>query len=328
MRTRRGAILILTIGVCAMLAALALGFIARTRIDALEMSQVMRQAQARVMLSAACAYVLETARIGWDDPTDNGTPGNIQEAFGWVDVRSGLIGPRDPSGNALYSNTKVLKRRLTDSAASIPSWPAIGAVCLAPMMVYERPSFAIDRNVTPNPIVNDPNATDFGLPLLKNEEPRAQFSPDLAASATVAQRWTDWKTGNRIIPGDPSSPLRLRTSGDQQAWFRLRRDGPATFVVTAGCGGTLGFRDWDEVEVRGATARFANDQAFFDQLLEDEIRMWYRIEWSPAIRSTGAGYDAVNGISSSIGMQRWATMINQAGTISFIQRLRSPPVEW
>ncbi len=36
MRTRRGVILILTIGVCAMLAALALGFIARMRDRAVE----------------------------------------------------------------------------------------------------------------------------------------------------------------------------------------------------------------------------------------------------------------------------------------------------
>jgi len=281
------------------------------------------------MLSAACAYVLESGRIGWDDPSDNGTPDSIQEAFGWVDVRSGLVGPRDRAGGALYSDTKVLKRRVTDAAATLPNWPAIGGVCLAPMMVYERPPFAIDRNITPNPIVNIPAQTDFGLPLLKNEEPRAQFSPDLSAAATVAQRWTDWKTGSRVIPGDANSPLRLRTSGDQQAWFRLKRDSPATFVATVGCGGTLGYRDWDEVEVRGATARFANDQAFFEQLLDDEIRMWYRLEWSPAIRSTGPNYGgAHNGIGTNLGMQRWATTINQAGTIAFIQRLRSPPVEW
>lgn len=325
---RRGAILILTVGVCAMIAALALGFIMRTRADALEMSLVLRQAQARLMLSAACAYVLESGRIGWDDPADNTAAGGVQEASGWVDVRSGLPGPRDPAGAPLFSDAKVLKRRITDAAPSRPRWPAIGGTCICPMMVAERPPFAIDGNTSPNPIVNDPAHPEFGLPLLRNPEPMPQFSPDLPGGATVAQRWDDWSAGSRVIPGDRSSALRLRAGGDQQAWFRLHRDSPATFIATVGCGGTLGYRDWDEVEVLGAAGRFANDRAFFEQLRDDEIRMWYRLEWSAAVRSTGAGYATGNALSTDQGMQRWARAINQAGTISLVQRLRTPPETW
>ncbi|HYE04983.1 MAG TPA: hypothetical protein VEL07_05600 [Planctomycetota bacterium] len=90
---RPGAVLIVVAGICGLMAALSIAFLARMRTDASEMAVVVRDAQAKLMLSAACAYVLEAGRIGWDDSPLH------RECFGWIDVRDGRVGPKfDASG--------------------------------------------------------------------------------------------------------------------------------------------------------------------------------------------------------------------------------------
>ncbi len=339
---RRGVVLILAVGLSAMLAGLALAFIARTRIDANEMSGVLRLTQARMMLSAACAYVLEAGRLGYDRSDtftrlDNSVrspwssvypatpdPTNAlyhEEAFGWVDVRDGQIGPKtldydnDGSPDPLFNDAKVLPRRRSGPAV-YPAWPAIGSICRAPMAVLTRPPFALVPATTPNPINQDTTAWDFGVPLLRNADGAPSLSPELPASATLADRWQDW------MHGDPT----IRVGGAQGAWFRLYRDSPATFIVTVGCGGTLGYRDWDEVEAANADARFGYDALLFRQLIEEEVRLWYRIEWSPAIAANGPPYGGW--LRPGTARPKWSSTINQAGTISLIQRLRMQPREW
>ena len=63
---RQGTILILVAGICALMAALALVFLTRMRSDMNESNLVLQHAQAKIMLAAACNYVQETSRIGWD----------------------------------------------------------------------------------------------------------------------------------------------------------------------------------------------------------------------------------------------------------------------
>ena len=344
MNHRRGAILIISIGLCAMMAALALGFIARTRVNAAEMNGLVRVTQARLMLSAACAYVLESGRIGWDlsdtfvDAQDNVRASwsarypsvadatnavHHEEAFGWVDVRNGQVGPLtldydgDGAFDRRYDDTLRFADRLGGPLVR-PAWPAIGGICRAPMTVLERPPFAVDPSVTPNRINPDPAAWDFGLPLLRNPDGQPMLSSALSGSATQAQRWDDW------MKGDPA----IRPTGDRNAWFRLLRDTPATFIATVACGGTRGYRSWDEVEAEGASSQFGNSRQIFEAQADNEIRLWYRIEWNPAIAGPQPVYNPVSTPSSYNGWSRWATYVNQAGTISMIQRLPQMPVRW
>ncbi len=80
---RRGALLVIVTGLAAVIAALCFSLLVRARSDSEAMAVVMREAQARIMLGAACAYVLEAGRIGWG-----------RECYGWRDVRDGMTGPK------------------------------------------------------------------------------------------------------------------------------------------------------------------------------------------------------------------------------------------
>jgi hypothetical protein len=46
-------------------------------------------------------------------------------------------------------------------------------------------------------------------------------------------------------------------------------------------GGTRGYRNWSEVQARGAGGTFNNDSNFFDYLRQSEFRAWYLVEWAP-----------------------------------------------
>jgi hypothetical protein len=152
---------------------------------------------------------------------------------------------------------------------------------------------------------------------------------------------------------DRDAKPRVETYG--RAWFRVHRDGPATFVLTVGAGATNGWRDYDEVEAAGATATalFNDDRALFNALLTQETRMWYRVEWSPTVEAPDGHnvapnpvYDAwekdnlyplypINNSDSlvisgdtrdALGSQ--SHPCNHGGTIRWVQRLRYPPAVW
>ncbi|MBA3848173.1 MAG: hypothetical protein H0X45_16200, partial [Planctomycetes bacterium] len=130
---RGGAVLIIVAGLCGLMAALSIAFLARMRTDATEMGVVVRDAQAKLMLSAACAYVLEAGRIGWDD-----SPAH-RECFGWIDVRDGTTGPKfDASG--------------TDDDRFF----RVGSHARFPMGVLRRPPYAVQLTVAYNPIQTMP----------------------------------------------------------------------------------------------------------------------------------------------------------------------------
>src|SRR3954470_10759111 len=125
-----GAILILVSGIVAMLAALALAFLVRMRSDAEEGQTVLQFAQCRLMLHAGMQFIQESSRLGYATDADRSI-----EAWGWIDVRDGKIGPKDNSGNPLWV---------------AGAWPAPGTVKRAPMFMVKRPPCAVIPAMYPN----------------------------------------------------------------------------------------------------------------------------------------------------------------------------------
>jgi hypothetical protein len=321
MSPRRGSILILVAGGAALLAALATAFMIRMRSSAEDTAIAGRETQARIMLLAACSYVLESSRLGYDrQPESLPKPKGHIEAFGWLDVRVKPSGPNDPLAAGPRDQT---------GASLVPagSWmdlnllPGDRPAARCPMHVWRRPPYAIMPTVAPNAIATaDPAAPDFGRPYLRNRDPLP------AAAAWAAFR-----------DGDPT-PMPQSTG---LAWFRCYRESAARFVVTCGAGATEGWRDWNEIPAADR-ADFQNDPAFFEQLLAAERRMWYRIEWSAAVTPDnyhsidyhvgGIGdhyyFAAVNGIYGNGDNRSQMRVPNPVGTIRWVERLQTPPANW
>ncbi|MBA3845428.1 MAG: hypothetical protein H0X45_02160 [Planctomycetes bacterium] len=306
---RHGSILIVVAGISALLAALALAFLGRMRSDAEEMALVTREAQAKIMLVAACNYVQEASRLGYDLSS---TPTVHEECFGWVDVRDGNLGPKFAIG--------------PDDASR---WP-LNTARRFPMYVAERPPWAVQLTVAYNPIqvpvapANGPWPAPLGRPYLAKPDPQP-----------VSDSWADYRDGD----------ARPRSQSTDLSWFRLYREGPAQFVVTCGAGSTLGFRDWPEVtSIAGAADQFANDNTLFEAARQVEVRRWYLIEWNAAVGSSDY-HNLDNDIntnidnlmihpmnsSHSVGVHSVRTQShcrNMGGTIKWVQRLRHEPSHW
>jgi len=311
--SRSGTVLIVVAGVSALLASLALAFLARMRSDTEESQYLLQYAQAKIMLAAACNYVQETSRLGWDNypgsPMIDGYKIH-EEAFGWVDVRDGSIGPKGRTGLPL-------------ATMSGNEWPAIGSHVCCPMHRLKLPPYATRLDAGFNLMATDnPASPDYCYPLLKNPDPRP-------ANDTSYKTFAD---GDRNRVPD--------TTG--RAWFRVYRDGPGTFIVTCGAGGSEGFKSWGEMSSL-EQAQFNNDQSYFYGLRATEVRLHYRIEWTAAV--TEVTYhnlqheiaratehyetwppNASHTWSSSRRTQTW--MKNPVGTIRWIQRLVNEPSFW
>ncbi|MBA3686415.1 MAG: hypothetical protein H0W72_14415 [Planctomycetes bacterium] len=265
MRARRGSLLIIVAGICALLASLALTFLMRMRSDSEDMSLVLRETQARMMLGAACAYILESGRLGIDDPITAAH----EEGFGWVDVRDGSVGPKATIGGAMKG---------------LP----IGAVARFPLHVMRRPPFAIRGASGYNPISAPPidladiwTPERYGMAFLRNPDPQPAVDNGWTGypGATVnANGWAAFAQGERT----PIAGTR------QLAWFRVLRQSADEFVVTCGGGGTLGFQTWADV-TPAARDEFAGDSGLFDLLLAQEVRLWYLVKWSAAVASQTSG---------------------------------------
>ena len=333
--TRQGTVLIIVAGISALLAGLALTFLARMRSDIEESQYLLQYAQAKIMLAAACNYVQETSRLGWDryhEGTTQAVDGLAihEEAYGWVDVRDGSIGPR---GRTINGQTAGLP--LVPFAAG--EWPSIGSYVRCPMHLMKRPPYAIKLSTGSNPMLtDDPSSPDYCWPLLRYPDPQP----------VITNKWT--------IAGGPASarPDNYKDFADgdktplpdtqNRAWFRLFRDNPGTFVVTCGAGGSNGFKDWSEVVKEGSESLFG-DRSFFETLKNSEVRLHYRVEWTAAVTETtyhnlqheiGRDTDhyetwppnASHTWSSSRRTQTW--MKNPVGTIRWIQRLVNEPSFW
>jgi hypothetical protein len=315
MNRRRGTLLIVVAGGCALMAALATAFLLRMRSTVEETDLVAREAQARIMLLSACCYVVESSRLGYDaSPHAAPKPHGHIEAFGWLDVREPpreganplAIGPRDQTGAPLWTAGR---------------WPAIGgAAARCPMHRWERPPYAIASTVAPNAISTDRTSPDFGRPYLRNRDPMP-----------LARDWDAFASGN---------PAPVAQSAGM-AWFRCYRESAARFIVTCGAGASEGWKDWSEVPP-GERARFQDDPALFAEIVAQERRMWYRVEWSAAVvadnyhsidyhvNSIGEHYYliAVNGVYGNGDGRSQMRAPNPVGTIRWVERLPEPPAAW
>ncbi len=349
--TRQGTILIIVAGLSALLASLALTFLTRMRSDVEESHALIQYAQAKIMLAAACSYVQETSRLGWDrrikTPLNMAIPtvdSEIQtsdmriheEAYGWVDVRDGKEGPLNYAGDWL-------------GGSGATAWPHIGGAVRCPMYRMVRPPWAIRQSTGYNLMKFDAAKPDLLWPLLKNPDPQPVTDNKYDASTGAANDGlflTEFQEGNK-------SPV-MSSAG--KSWFRVYRDGLGTFIVTCGSGGTQGFKNWAEVQTLNETDLFGGPQgqSLFDGMRGSEIRLWYRIEWTGASMETsyhnlfheiGNGKDMGGGPSgtpvdhyetwppnsshtwsSSRRTQTWAK--NPVGTIRWIQRLMNEPTKW
>lgn len=332
---RDGTILIIVAGMCALLASLALTFLVRNRSDAAESRQVLKSVQARIMLASACNYIQECSRIGWDQypstplaqndyfPTGSTREATVpvhEETFGWIDVRDGQIGPITQEGRQVWKNDLVL----SDGIQKRPLWPAPNSIVRCPMHVWERTKYATSLKVCYNPIeTGDTSSPSYLLPHIKNPDP-------LPAGG---YSWNEHAQGN-------ATP-RVESAG--LAWFRILREGPSTFLITCGAGQTMGFRSYKEASAQGQGDIFNNDPLYFAALAANEIRLWYRVEWSASsaeptyhwqLHHSTRGVDSylqwpVNASQSrSYGTRSPAFDKNQTGTFRWIMRLRKEPTYW
>ena len=100
---RGGVVLILVVGIVALLAVMATGFLARMRQDANVADDTVRRAQNRLLLQAAMHYIQEASRLGYAVMNGDGTCADPREACGWIDYR--VYVPEDPAFTAAgYAN--------------------------------------------------------------------------------------------------------------------------------------------------------------------------------------------------------------------------------
>jgi len=329
MNHRRGTVLIIVSALAALLVSLSLTFLVRVRADVEDGELQYQLAQARVTLVAACQYIQEASRIGWG--SDSGR--EHAEAFGWIDVRDGSLGPRIASAG----NVTASGGRPVDPGGDGGSRFPIGIPQRFDLWVPEVPPFAISLRATYNPV--DRGAPDNGRAYLRYPDPQpAQAlngwagTPATPGAGVSADGFAAW------VEGRPQP--RQHTVG--RTWFRIVREPTGSvFTITCGAGGSRGYKSWDEVEIAGDTALFHGDDRFFNNLRATELRLWYRVEWSPATTvidmnflreheeqsfrvstPTHVGGNPDNGYSG----QQMAP--NMGGTIQWIQRLRHEPALW
>jgi hypothetical protein len=323
--SRHGTILIIVAGIAALLASLTVTFLVRMRSDAEEMQVVVREAQARIMLMAACNWIQEASRIGWTPPSPV-PPGGNRETFGWIDVRDDTLGPKF----------------IADGVPDDSRFP-VGSSRRFPMHVMERPPYATQLMVSYNPIRTpaspEPVTTSdpaFGRPYFRNPDPQPAVDNGWTAppgTGVNAANFARWEQGDRTP----------RPTSTGMAWFRIHRESGATFVVTCGSGGSLGYRTWAEVGAADR-AQFSGDEGLFLNLMASELRLWFRVEWTAAVmamdyhmldHSLGRDRDhymvwPMNSSHATAGHEyRTQTHArNMGGTIRWVQRLISEPAKW
>ncbi len=350
---RQGTILIIVAGISALLASLSITFLLRIREGAQASELVSQETQARIMLHAACAYVLECSRIGYGPsrvnaarPAGAAAAGFIttlsgalahREAFGWIDVRESdgvgfdrpdLPGPRDQRGDLMVTTERT--------------WPNVGGVVICPMHRWRRPPYAIAPLVAANPILTADDQRGnprWGLPLLSNPDPMPAVANGWPAAIDQGA-WADH------VAGDPE-PV---TGSSNRSWFRVHRLSAATFIVTCGAGGTQGFKTWQEVldhernpipGAPGGRELFNGDPALFENLRTGELRTWYEVRWSAAVRPLDFRYEEamwwgtwlqnafayrvypVNGSQYTGWGRSNRYNPNPMGTLSYVQRLEA-----
>jgi hypothetical protein len=186
--------------------------------------------------------------------------------------------------------------------------------------VLQRPPFAVQQTYAYNPAPQ--NAALSWAELVSYEKPDPQ---------PVATTWSAFHDGSSAV----------RANSASMAWFRVYRELDdaatpqderlATFIITCGAGGTLGFKDPDEVDRDGAWASFNNDREYFHQLRTQERVLHYRVEWSPAVGGSAAvatASDSYNQVPMNDPNTGWWSVRGFVGSLLDIQRIDATPTRW
>lgn len=361
--SRQGTILIIVAGICALLAGMALTFLARMRSDLEESQLMVQEAQARIMLSAACNWLQEASRLGYDTKASESSNFHL-EGHGWIDVRDGAIGPKTDvqaattdASRFFHTNASDRNTAPTQSGAYVfrqhdQQHFKIGESRRFDMYMKEIPPFAIRLDAAPNPI-------DYtnGIPYLSRPDP-------MPVLPSGAWNWSSPSPSDfaEFEKGDPR-PIQNSVG---MAWFRLHRCGPghfdpnyakynaATFIVTVGAGGTRGFRFFgDPGNGRPKEMSPSDEQLFgskenFTAIQTAEMRQWYLVEWSPAVGgqlffniihhrtpkfdANGEEFAHTQYAQFPQNRSRYThsqgKIKNFGGTIAYVQRLTQEPPEW
>ena len=339
---RSGTVLIIVAGVSALLSSLALVFLIEGRSDIEEMTVLVHEAQARLMLTAACSYIQEASRLGWE-PQGSTTTEHL-EAHGWIDVRDGGLGPRSTTGVITPGNRAATRYPVDPAGLGQATFP-IGVPMRFPMYVMVQPPYAIQLATGYNPV--QMIAPDSGKSYLRYPDPQPvtangwRRDPAHPEGTVTGANFATWAAG------DPTP----RSNSLGMSWFRIVREATgAVFTVTCGCGATQGFRlkDWNGSDPATAMTAadkdlFGNDFDFFSSLDASEIRFWYRVEWNAATTATDMNYLLENreehfvvasptyyggGSGNQVAYSGTMMAPNMGGTIQWIQRLRMEPVLW
>jgi len=347
MTPRSGTVLIIVSALAALLVSLSLTFLTRVRSDVEESDLQLQLAQARVTLVSACQYIQEASRIGWDikpgavgtvdRPPEAAVGTEHLEAFGWIDVRDGALGPRittSPTTPTSQSGSRPFDPADADSGTR--RFP-VGKPQRFDLYVQEVPPYAISLRATYNPVST--TAPDNGRAYLRYPDPQparalnrwAGTTADPAAGVSDAD-FARWAEGDQ----------RPKQATVGRTWFRLVREPTGTvFTVTCGAGGTRGYRTWKEVEDAFDTELFHDDEIYFNTLAATEVRLWYRVEWNPATtvidmnflreheeQSFRVGTPTYRGNNPDNNYSGQQMAPNMGGTIQWIQRLRLEPEIW
>ena len=341
---RSGTILIIVAGISALLASLALAFLVRNQSDANESDAFLQEVQARIMLHAACSYIQEASRIGWDDKANQSAV--HMETYGWIDVRDGFMGPK-PFSEAPSSRTSTTTIRPTPFGPGVDlrnlsfnDGIPVGIPKRFPMYALKQPPYAIQNRAGYNLINQNPASPDYLQSYLRYPDPQPvtdngwRKDPISPGGNVLATNFAAWETGD---PTPRQSSLGL-------SWFRLLREpNGSMFLVTCGAGNTLGYRSWNEIQSDPnpeGRSMFTSAEVF-SVYVQSEIRLWYRVEWSPAIMAIdnhliwhhGGTDDHYEQFPMNLSVRNgdeWGQLVhhNMGGTIPMIQRLRSEPANW
>lgn len=356
MTPRCGTVLIIVAGLSGLLASIALAFLARIQNNGAGDQEVLQEAQARIMLVAACNYIQEASRIGWEDKRYQGA--FHAETYGWIDVRDGQMGPKyNSSSDIITTGNKIDETPYQDKTGMAQALFPIGVARRFSMHRQIRPPYAIQNRVCYNPIVTDRNhpdysnlkaylrypdpqpAVDNGYGTPSNRKPQGEI--ESKSSAFLNAQFKIWAQGD-ITP-------RPETVGI--AWFRLLRE-PAgsVFVVTCGAGSSMGWRSWKElmsIDPEFARNYFGNEAGFL-AAQQQEVRHFYRVEWSAAVTANDNNVlfhpneyiDNYRLYPVNMGQALANTILdleeqgsqfythNLGGTIQWVQRLREEPANW
>ena len=206
---RRGSLLIIVAGICALLATFATAFLWRMRAEASESESVVRMAQSRVMLSSACSCILESA-IGQTSPTiaDGRYPMYVQERPKYA-VELTVVYEEDPpeltSGNGTQAK-------------------------LPPEVVRPDPTRYVDQaNPTGSdttPRTNSVGLSWFRLKRVANlpSDPVTCVTFTVTVGAGTSEGFKDW---NEVVSGGASgrfasdAVFRDIVGTEQRRWYRV-----------------------------------------------------------------------------------------------------------